>query len=221
LPEPAAHSVAECAFATVERGLVPESGPTEAGLPIYPSRRFVQAGGLTVAHEGLLEYELVDVRDGHAHALALTLLRATRYLSRGPMATRPLPAGPVIELRGSQVPGHHELRYVVTVGDTDPYALAEDAFVPLLVARGAGMGTLPDRHRGLTVTGAVVSAVVRRDGALHVRVFNPHRQPTVLRIEGRHGHVVDLRDRAIAPFDGELPLRPWQIATLQLDEAGQ
>jgi hypothetical protein len=52
-------------------------------------------------------------------------------------------------------------------------------------------------------------------------VFNPHRQPTVLRIEGRHGHVVDLRDRAIAPFDGELPLRPWQIATLQLDEAGQ
>jgi alpha-mannosidase len=219
LPEPADHSVAECAFATVERGLVPESGPTEAGLPTYPARRFVRAGGLTIAHEGLLEYELVDVRDGQAHALALTLLRATRYLSRGPMATRPLPAGPVIELRGSQVTGHHELRYVVAAGDVDPYALVEDAFVPLLVATGAGMGMLPDRHRGLTISGAVVSAVVLRDGAVHVRVFNPHPQPTTLRIDGRHGAVVDLRDRALAPFDGELPLRPWQIATIRLDEA--
>ena len=53
--------VAECAFATVERGLTAEGGPTELGLPTFPSRRFVQAGGLTVAHEGLLEYELVDI----------------------------------------------------------------------------------------------------------------------------------------------------------------
>jgi hypothetical protein len=163
----------------------------------------------------------VEVRDGHAHALALTLLRATRYLSRGPMATRPLPAGPVIELRGSQVAGHHELRFAVAVGDVDPYALAEDAFVPLLVATGAGIGALPARHRGLTVSGAIVSAVVRRDGALHVRVFNPHPGPTTLRIAGRHGDVVDLRDRAVAPFTGELPLRPWQIATIRLDEAAR
>ena len=60
--------------ASEARDLVPESGPTEAGLPTYPARRFVHAGGLTIAHEGLLEYELVEVRDGHAHALALTLV---------------------------------------------------------------------------------------------------------------------------------------------------
>jgi mannosylglycerate hydrolase len=218
LPEPAEHSVAECAFATVERGLVPESGPTEAGLPTYPSRRFVQAGGLTVAHEGLLEYELVDVRDESAHALALTLLRATRFLSRGPMATRPLPAGPVIELHGSQVQGHHELRYVVAVGDIDPYALAEDAFVPLLVATGAGMGRLPGYHQALAISGARVSAVVLRNGALHVRAFNPSDRATTLRVPGRRGDLVDLRDRVVAPFDGELELRPWQIATLRLHE---
>jgi alpha-mannosidase len=216
LPEPAEHSVAECAFATVERGLVPESGPTEAGIPTYPSRRFVRAGGLTIAHEGLHEYELVDVRDGGAHALALTLLRATRFLSRGPMATRPLPAGPVIELHGSQVQGPHELRYAVAVGDVDPYAMAEDAFVPLLVATGAALGTLPMEHRALDVSGAEVSAVLVRDGALHVRAFNPSRRPARLRIAGHTGDVVDLRDRVIRLFDGELDLRPWQIVTVRL-----
>ena len=53
LPQLAATSVAECAYATVERGLTAEGGPTEQGLATYPSRRFVRAGGLTVAHEGL------------------------------------------------------------------------------------------------------------------------------------------------------------------------
>ncbi|MCB1003795.1 MAG: hypothetical protein KDB35_06380, partial [Acidimicrobiales bacterium] len=57
LPERTATSRAECAFAVVERGLIAEGGDSELGLPTYPSRRFVQAGGLTVAHEGLLEYE--------------------------------------------------------------------------------------------------------------------------------------------------------------------
>ncbi|HYF47737.1 MAG TPA: hypothetical protein VD926_16090, partial [Acidimicrobiales bacterium] len=75
LPTPAAWSLAECAFAVVERGLEAEGGPTELPMPTFPSRRFVQAGGVTVAHEGLLEYELVDVTDGRAGALALTLLR--------------------------------------------------------------------------------------------------------------------------------------------------
>ena len=38
-----------------------EGRPDEAGIPTFPSRRFVSAGGLTVVHEGLLEYELVDI----------------------------------------------------------------------------------------------------------------------------------------------------------------
>ena len=61
LPEQAAHSSAECAFAIVDRGLLAEGGPSERALATYPSRRFVQAGGLTVCHEGLCEYELVDL----------------------------------------------------------------------------------------------------------------------------------------------------------------
>ena len=106
LPRPTTVSTAECAFGTVDRGLTAEGGPTEKGLPTFPSRRFVVAGGLTIAHEGLLEYELVDLRptgpDGtdQAHAIALTLLRATGMLSQGPMTNRPLPAGPCDRSKG-------------------------------------------------------------------------------------------------------------------------
>ena len=220
LPERARGSRAECAFDVVERGLTADSGPTEVGLPTFPSRRFVQAGGLTVAHEGLLEYELVDVADGAAGALALTLLRANRYLSRGPMSHRPMPAGPVIELRGSQVPGPHTLRYAVAVGDVDPYALAEDAFVELQVAYGAALGTLPDRHQALHVDGAQVSSLRRRQGRLELRAFNPTGVETTLTTPGRRGEVVDLRGRALAPFDGTLVLRPHGIVTIALHEDG-
>ena len=125
LPEAATSTRAECAFGTVERGLLAEGGATERGLPTFPSRRFVSAGGLTVVHEGLLEYELVD--DGAA--LALTLLRANGWLSRGPMATRPEPAGPVVPLEGPQLQRRVEVRYAVQVGPADPYRLADDAFV--------------------------------------------------------------------------------------------
>ena len=131
LPERATTSEAECAFAVVERGTVAEGGPTERPLPTYPSRRFVGAGGLVVVHEGLLEYELVDL-DGSAPepsagALALTLLRCTGMLSNGPMAMRPLPAGPEVATPGAQLEGRHVLRYGVALRPDDRAALAATA----------------------------------------------------------------------------------------------
>ncbi|MCX7621541.1 MAG: hypothetical protein N2037_11945, partial [Acidimicrobiales bacterium] len=136
LPERATQSVAECAFATVERPLTAEGGPTERALATYPSRRFICAGGLTVVHEGLLEYELVDLDDDRqtAGSLALTLLRCTGVISRGPMPYRPLPAGPVTPTPGAQMPGRQVLRYAVLLGDdTDAaYVAADEAFTPLL-----------------------------------------------------------------------------------------
>ena len=218
LPEPARTSAAGCAFATVTRGLDVESGPTEAGVATYPSRRFVQAGGLTITHEGLPEYELVDVQPNGATALALTLLRATRFLSRGPMATRRLPAGPILELRGAQVPGRHVLRYGVALGAVDPYALADDAWVELGVAEGAGLGSLGPFHQALDVRGAEVSSLRRRRGRLELRAYNPRPTPTTLTIAGRQGDVVDLRGRVVGPFAGVLPLGPFGIVTVALAE---
>ncbi|HAM03348.1 MAG TPA: alpha-mannosidase, partial [Acidimicrobiaceae bacterium] len=63
LPRPAQFSEAESAFAVVRRPLVAEGRPDEFGLPTFSSQRFVSAGGITVVHLGLCEYELVDV--GH------------------------------------------------------------------------------------------------------------------------------------------------------------
>ncbi|MBK5221764.1 MAG: alpha-mannosidase [Acidimicrobiia bacterium] len=221
LPVPADRSEAECAFAVVERGLTAEGGDTEVGLPTFPSRRFVQAGGLTVAHEGLLEYELVAI-DGEgeaarAHTLALTLLRCTGWLSRPPMTYRPLPAGPVVETPGAQMLGNHSLRWAVAVADVDPFAMADDAFVPLLVSTAAGGGTLPASAQLLDVHGAQVSAVLGGAERARVRVFNPTSAPVVVRLDGQAGWIEDLSSQPQNRFDGEVELGPWAIATLSLD----
>jgi hypothetical protein len=219
LPTRATTSVAECAFGTVHRGTTAEGGSGEHPLPTFPSRRFVQAGGLTVVHEGLLEYELVDIGpDGTAGYLALTLLRATGMLSRDDMTYRPLPAGPPIPLEGPQVRGRHVLRYGVAVGDVDPWALADDLLLPLDVVVGTGAGTGPVEGSALQVAGAQVSSVRRVAGALEVRVFNPSHDAATVTVGGRTGQVVDLRGRPLEPFDGSLDLGPRAIATLLLDE---
>jgi mannosylglycerate hydrolase len=214
LPTAATASHAECAFTIVERGLTAEGGPSEQPLPTYPSRRFVRAGGLTIVHEGVLEYELVD----EGRALALTLVRANGWLSRGPMPTRPEPAGPIVALEGPQMQGPIEVRYAVHVGDANPYELVDDAFLPLQVAIAPGGGTRPDTGTALTVEGAQVSALRRAPGGLEVRVFNPTARETTVRIDGRRGWLVDLRGRPLAPFEGGFPLRSQGIATARLDD---
>ncbi|QGG94747.1 glycoside hydrolase family 38 N-terminal domain-containing protein [Actinomarinicola tropica] len=223
LPEPAATSQAECAFAVVERGLTAEGGPTERGIPTFPSRRFVRAGGLTVVHEGLLEYELVDVDgdpaapDARARTLALTLLRCTGWLSRPPMAYRPLPAGPVVETPGAQVQGRHELHWAVSAADVDPYVMADDVLVPLLVARGDGGGHLPDRHQLLSTSGAEVSAVLGGAERTRVRVVNPWTEATEVDLGDRAAWIEDLRGQVLERVDGTFTLPAGRIATLSLD----
>ena len=223
LPAPAVTSRAECAFTVVERGLTAEGRDEEFGLPTFPSRRFVTAGGLTVVHEGLLEYELVDVVAGSngtgpvASTLALTLLRATGMLSRLGMALRPLPAGPMDSLEGPQMLGPVDVHYALCVADADPYQLVDDVLLPLQLSGSFGGGSRPDRGSELTVDGAQVSSVRRSAGALEVRVFNPTDTDTTVGLPGRSGWLVDLTGRPVAPFEGSFALRPHGIATARLD----
>ena len=220
LPGPAAGSEAECAFAVVARGLDAEGRTDELGLPTFPSRRFVSAGGLTVAHEGLLEYELVDIEEGpsgrRAAAMALTLLRSTGMLSRLGMAYRPLPAGPLTPVEGLQLRGRTvEARYALCVGCEDPSAMVDDAFLPLEVVYAAGGGWRPSAGSALEIEGAEVSAVRRQAGLLEVRVFNPTDRTALVRVGARSGWLVDLRGRTLAPIDGSFELRPFGIATFR------
>ncbi len=226
LPVPAPASVAECAFGTVERGLHAEGGPSERAMATFPSRRFVRAGGLTVVHDGLLEYELVDPHGQEldttateAGALALTLLRATGMLSRVDVPYRPVPAGPPIETPAAQLPGPFSVSYAVSVADVDAYAMADDVLIPLRTVRAPGGGSGPDDEgSGLDITGAEVSAVRREDADLVVRVFNPSPAAATVRIDGRRGAIVDLRGRVQAPFDGVMVLGPSRIATVRITD---
>jgi hypothetical protein len=212
LPQPAAHSIAECAYTTVTRG-EPEGGRHEPALGTYPARRFVQAGGLTITHEGLLEYELVK----GGTALALTLLRATGILARPAPAARPNLAGPPEPVVARQMLGPHQVRYALAVGAHDPWRLADLAWLPLHLVRAAGTGPLPASGSRLTVRGAEVAALQRRDGAIEIRVFNPRDEEATVEIPGHAGSLVDLRGESVARWAGEFALRPWGIATARLD----
>jgi mannosylglycerate hydrolase len=227
LPAVVTGSDAECAFAVVHRGLTAEGGPGEHGLPTFPSRRFVDASdgscGLALVHDGLLEYEVVA--DGRE--LALTLLRAVGYLSRTEPQLRPNPAGPADPLAGPQLQGLQRAEYAVLLhhGDwraSDCYGAADAFTVPLERTRVATRAepARPATGSVLDVQGAEVSAVLRVPGGLVLRIFRTEAEAGRVTIEHEgapaRGFVVDLRGRPVAPFEGELVLHPWQIATVQL-----
>ncbi|MGB7050522.1 MAG: hypothetical protein WBG41_03035, partial [Acidimicrobiales bacterium] len=232
LPDLAGSSRAECAFTVVERGLTAEGRPEETPTPTFPSRRFVMSGGLTVVHEGLLEYELIDLSgtDGaaegqpeakgtRARTLALTLLRATGMLSRLGMTTRPFPAGPLVPVEGPELLGPVEARYALVLGDDTEraYRAADDVLLPLGTVTSFGGGKRPGRGSALAVRGAQVSSLRRQAGRLELRVFNPGPEPTEVEVAGRSGWLVDLRGRAQVPFEGRFPLGGFAIATARLD----
>jgi alpha-mannosidase len=227
LPAPVDGSDAECAFTVVHRGLTAEGGTHEFGLPTFPSRRFVDASdgtvGCALLHDGLLEYEVVD--DGRE--LALTLLRATGWLSRSEPSLRPNPAGPPVAVRGAQMLGARRVAYAVYPhrGDwraADCYGAADAFAVPFERVRGGGRnGNRASAGRALHVDGGEVSAVHRRaGGALVVRVFRSAAEtgPVTVEHDGApaHGWIIDLAGRPVAPFEGQVELRPWEICTLQL-----
>jgi mannosylglycerate hydrolase len=221
LPEGAQTSRAESAFAVVERGLTAEGRSDEFGLPTAPARRFVSAGGLTVVHDGVCEYELIDIAPGptgdYAGTLALTVLRSTGMLSRLGMAYRPFPAGPLTPVEGLQMTGRSvSLSYALAIGHEDPYALADDVLLPLDVVSALGGGARPAEGSAFGIEGAEVSALHREGGVLEVRVFNPSAETTTVVIPGQAGWLVDLRGYPVHPFEGSFELRPFGIATARL-----
>ena len=229
LPASVTGSDAECAFAVVHRGLDSEGGPHEAGLPTFVSRRFVDcsdgASGVAVLHDGLLEYEVVD--DGRE--LALTLLRATGYLSRYEPSLRPNPAGPPDPLEGPQLQRRLACHYALLPhrGDWRAARLhdaADEFLVPLERVRGGGVAgaNRPPSGAALLVDGAQVSAVLRDGDALVVRVYNASPVAATATIDHdsapAQGWRIDLVGRPLGQFEGSLPLRPWEIATVRITD---
>ena len=137
-------------------------------------------------------------------------------LSRLGMSYRPLPAGPLTPVAGLQLQGRPiEARYALCTGCDDPYAMADDALLPLELVHAPGGGTRPASGRALEIEGAEVSSVRRAAGLLEVRVFNPTDRETTVRVGSRSGWLVDLRGRTLERFDGSFSLRPFGIATFR------
>lgn len=222
LPQPVTGSDAGCAFAVVHRGLAAEGGPPEWPPATFPARRFVDccgrslpppspAGdapaaevGVAVIADGTFEYEVCE----GGRELAVTLLRATGWLSRRRLPLRPDPAGPAVPVEGAQVPGRRRWRYglLVHAGNWEAAHLpsrAEAFLQPLEIVSGLAPAAAPARPphaQVLRVGGAPVSAVLRaEDGDLRVRLYNPGTGLA-----------------AAAVGDRTVDLRPGEIATVRL-----
>ncbi|MEU2615799.1 hypothetical protein ABZ570_30145 [Micromonospora sp. NPDC007271] len=237
LPAPARSSYAEGQFAVVERGLTAEGGGGEVPLPTFPAAGFVAAGGVEGSLAVLLtqptEYELTD----SGRELAVTVLRAIGMLSRNRHALRDEPAGPQLPTPLAQCRGERSVELAVLPfrGDwrsAGVPAAAEAYRHELLSFPGAGepTGGLPAPVTGLTVDGDGVTLTSVRDraGRVELRMVANGDSSAVIGA-GRRVHGAwraDLLGRSGEPLpvDGDgrvrLPLRAWEIATVQLDLAG-
>jgi mannosylglycerate hydrolase len=238
LPAPARSSFAEGQFAVVERGLTAEGGGGEVPLPTFPAGGFVAAGGDAGSLAALLtqptEYELVD--DGRE--LAVTVLRAIGMLSRNRHALRDEPAGPQVPTPEAQCRGERTVELALlpyrggwhsagVAGAAEAYRHGFVAF-----AGTAPEGAAPPQPaEGLRVygPGVALTSVRDRDGWLELRVVAEHPVATEAVIRLARGTAAarsaDLLGRPAGELtvgaDGavRVPLRAWQIATVQLASA--
>ena len=236
----------ESAFEVAERPIAPPpdafgaARPSELPIGAGPQRRFatlIGAAGLafTVANRGLAEVEGLPGSAGVGGEIAVTLVRAVGWLSRGDLQLRPGPAGPVLPTPGAQVPGPHRAELAVRVHPTADARRAAEAHAfaapPLAFAVGAGGGgPLGDGARLVEVADPhiEVSAVEPRgDGHVDVRLVNLGAEPRRVRVRwsGAAGHRLGRVDLAgnLVPgqtqegvTDGiQLDLGPWRIETLR------
>jgi len=163
----------ESAFEVAERPIAPardafgSETPAEFPIGATPQRSFatVSAGSeaLTVANRGAAEVEAIPEEDGTT-LVAVTVLRAVGWLSRGDLGLRPSHAGPALPTPGAQVPGPHRIEVSVRAhGNGDSHRTAEAhryAFPPLVFA-GGGSAAGPPSNRSPTAGPSFASTTLR------------------------------------------------------------
>jgi alpha-mannosidase len=229
----------ESAFEIVDRPIGPlpevDSADRPAELPggASPQRRFASLVGadavLTVANRG--SPEVAGLRDPEGGgSLAITLLRAVGWLSRGDLRRRPMHAGPPIETPGAQCPGAHVAELAIFVHAPGDSRRAVEAChfsePPLLFAGGGGPDApLADGARLIEVDDPeiLISAIEPRPGGeTEIRLVSLAPGPRRVRVRWRGGGdglvPVDLRGRRIgsqAPrSELELSVRSCEIVAL-------
>lgn len=250
LPEPVDGSVADVAFGATSRGLDTEGGKHEQPLPTWPAKRFVDCSGpntgLALLVDQTVEYEVLrDHPDGPGVEIALTLLRATGWLSRSCPTMRPNRAGPQIETTHSQSLGPQRLHFGLLCHkgnwqDGDVVRSADRFAHPLRWCRitPSPEGSLPPYGNplGIEADPAVTLSTLRSENAsndrgsdrgaeLRVANVSPDEATLCVKAENRwkrargltgETQVVDLRGQVLeSPAPSSLTLPPWRITTLR------
>jgi hypothetical protein len=235
----------ESAFEIAERPIDPPRNafgsehPSEFPVGATPQRSFATLDdgqrALTVANRGSAEVDAVPEADGTT-SLAITLLRAVGWLSRGDLRLRPGDAGPPLETPGAQASGRHRAELSIRLHPVDEIERVSEAHRFASPARawiGGGPVDAPlaDRARLVEIDdpAVVVSAIEPRpDRRSVLRLYNASAQPrtVTLRWNGfgaRTLEPVDLmeqtvRDHTVSVHETRaiLSLRPWGIATLRI-----
>jgi alpha-mannosidase len=236
-------SLAGQQFYVIERPLKKNAGKNwlQPPSPTEPMQHFCavedRKGGVAILAQGLYEYEAR--REGKGTTLALTLLRAVGWLSRGDLATRSDHAGPAFPTPEAQCQGAQVFDYAVMPysGHWEKAGLpiwAQRFRVPLLekICHGAAAGSplSPDFSLfRLEPEALVVTAVKKcdqRDTVL-VRLYNASGQ----RVRGKlfwglpvaHAWKVNLleeRQEEVTVFSNsrvDLDCPAWRIITIELE----
>jgi alpha-mannosidase len=200
LPEPTGASAAEGQFSVVERGLETEGGHGEVPLPTFPARGFVDAGGVAVLLDHVMEYEVVEGRE-----LALTLLRSIGLISRPDNPYREVNAGPELALPAAQCLGPWSIGFALfphsgSWFESGVLEQMEAYQHPFLTAPGQGGQAAAAEGAGLELSGdgVILSALRRRGDQLEARVVNQTAEPRTATLAGQ-----------------AVELRPWEIKSLQ------
>jgi len=235
----------ESAFEIAERPIDPppdafgSESPSEFPVGATPQRSFATLDdgkrALTVANRGSPEVDAVPEADGTT-SLAVTLLRAVGWLSRGDLRLRPGDAGPGLATPGAQVPGLHRAELSIRLHPADSVERVSEAHRFANPARawiGGGPVDAPlaDGARLVEVDdpAVVVSAMEPRpDRRPLLRLYNASAQArtVALRWNGSGARAIEPVDLIEQPLrDGTvrtektratLSLRPWGIATLRI-----
>jgi mannosylglycerate hydrolase len=206
LARTAESTFAEGQFAVVERSGVPEAGHGEVPIETYPARGFVDAGGVAVLLDHVLEYELVQ-----GCALALTLLRATGLISRSTNPWREEPAGPEVPIPDCQCRRPWSVAFAIyphagSWVEADVLAWAESYQHDFLVTTGRGDGGEIASVEGLRLEGhgVCLCSLRRREGRLELRMVNEEPEPRSAVVAG-----------ALFERELRLSLEPWEIRTVE------
>jgi hypothetical protein len=206
LAERAELSAAEGQFAVVERGLDAEGGHGEVPLATYPAHGFVDAGGVAILLDHVLEYELIDGRE-----LALTLLRSVGLLSRTLHSYRKVPAGPELPVPAAQLRGPRSVGFALfphagSWQDDGVLEQMERYQHPFLTAAGTSEGLTTAQRVGLELRGAgvLLTALRRRGEVLEARLVCERSEPCSATL------IVD--DREL-----DIELGPWEIRAVEVN----